>query len=167
MAWNILWGFPGETAADCAERAAAAPNLVHLQPPGDAGRIWLERFSPLFARTRQRSPGRSYRFVYPGGLDLDRLACFFDYTVDGARPDAAYRPLTLAVEKWAEAWRGDPRPSLTYRSAPGLPQIQGAPASGERGDLHLRRRRCWSRRSARRRSRRAWCRPAGFFGIGW
>src|SRR6266567_1863701 len=48
VAWSILWGFPGETAEDYAGQAAAAPHLVHLQPPGNSGRIWLERFSPLF-----------------------------------------------------------------------------------------------------------------------
>lgn len=126
VAWSILWGFPGETAADCAEQAAAVPHLVHLQPPGDSGRIWLERFSPLFAATRRRSPERSYRFVYPDGFDLDRLAYFFDYTVDGALPEETYQPLSAALDEWAEAWDRSPRPSLTYRSAPGLVQIHDA-----------------------------------------
>ena len=27
---------------------AANPHLVHLRPPNSAGRLWLERFSPLF-----------------------------------------------------------------------------------------------------------------------
>lgn len=51
--WNLLWGFPGETELDYAEQAAVIPHLAHLQPPSSVGRIWLERFSPLFSG-RQR-----------------------------------------------------------------------------------------------------------------
>jgi ribosomal peptide maturation radical SAM protein 1 len=133
VAWSILWGFPGETGADYAEQAAVAPQLVHLQPPGDSGRIWLERFSPLFATIRRRSAERSYRYVYPAGFDLDRLAYFFDYTLDEALPDAAYEPLTTALDKWSDRWNGEPRPSLTYRSAPGLVQIRDARHPGSAG----------------------------------
>jgi ribosomal peptide maturation radical SAM protein 1 len=126
VAWSILWGFPGETAADYDAQAAVVPHLAHLQPPGDSGRIWLERFSPLFAANRRKVPERSYRHVYPDGFDLDRLAYFFEYTVDEALPDATYQPLTAALDRWAEAWGGDPRPSLTYSSAPGVLQIRDA-----------------------------------------
>ena len=48
VSWNILWGFPGESEEDYAEQAALLPDLIHLQPPMSAGRIWMERFSPLF-----------------------------------------------------------------------------------------------------------------------
>src|SRR6266567_3057463 len=84
VAWSILWGFPGETAEDYAGQAAAASHLVHLQPPGNSGRIWLERFSPLYTEPERfglvrREPARSYRYVYPEQVDLDRIAYFFDY----------------------------------------------------------------------------------------
>ena len=82
--WNILWGFPGETEQDYAGQAAVIPHLRHLRPPAVAGRIWLERFSPLFTGNGtlplgRRTPERSYRYVYPGDVDLDRAAYFFDY----------------------------------------------------------------------------------------
>ncbi|WIM97884.1 RiPP maturation radical SAM C-methyltransferase [Actinoplanes oblitus] len=131
VAWSILWGFPGETAADYAEQAAVVPHLAHLRPPEGSGRIWLERFSPLFRTVRKRTPEKSYRYVYPAGFDLDRLAYFFDDESGDALPDEVYAPLEAAVDDWSRAWSREPRPALTYRAAPGLLEIQDSrhPAS--------------------------------------
>jgi ribosomal peptide maturation radical SAM protein 1 len=128
VAWAILWGFPGETRQDYAEQAAAVPHLVHLQPPSSADRIWLERFSPLYTEPgrfglRYRAPERSYRFVYPHVVDLDRVAYFFEYELADALPDNAYDELRRAVVDWSAAWTSDQPPALTYRSAPGFLQI--------------------------------------------
>ncbi|TDP89911.1 RiPP maturation radical SAM C-methyltransferase [Labedaea rhizosphaerae] len=122
VSWNILWGFPGETPEDYAEQAAAIPHLVHLQPPTGADRVWLERFSPMFAQPmRVRAPEASYRHVYPATVDLDRVAYFFDYETEAALDPAVYAPVTKAVAEWSAAWRASPR--LEYRSAPGFLQI--------------------------------------------
>ena len=128
VAWSILWGFPGEVVADYAGQAEVVPHLVHLQPPAGSGRIWLERFSPMYTDPerfgmRWRAPQRSYRYVYPTDVDLDRTAYFFDYEVTGALPDSAYEPLQHALSRWSDAWCTEPRPELTYRSVPGLLQI--------------------------------------------
>jgi ribosomal peptide maturation radical SAM protein 1 len=138
VGWNILWGFPGETARDYAEQAAVVPHLTHLRPPSSAGRIWLERFSPLYSRPerfrlRHRTPERSYRYVYPDGIDLDRIAYFFDYELDGALPDSAYEPLRQAVADWSAAWERDQPPALTYWSAPGYLQIYDTRRPGQEG----------------------------------
>jgi ribosomal peptide maturation radical SAM protein 1 len=140
VAWTILWGFPGETAEDYAGQAALAEHLVHLQPPENSGRIWLERFSPMYAAPERfgvvrRSPARGYRYVYPDRVDLDRVAYFFDYSVTGALPDSAYDPLRAALAGWGDAWRTGPRPALTFRSAPGFLQIHDARHPG-RGGTH-------------------------------
>jgi ribosomal peptide maturation radical SAM protein 1 len=139
VAWNILWGFPGETAEDYAEQAAALPDLVHLRPPTGADRIWMERFSPLFnepdtfGHTR-RAPERSYAYVYPGTVDLDRAAYFFEYELAGALPDSAYDGLRRAVRTWDEAWQDDQEPpALTYWSAPGFLQIYDGRHPGREG----------------------------------
>lgn len=133
VAWNILMGFPGETAHDYAEQAAAIPHLVHLQPPGGADRIWLERFSPLFhSPLSRRTPERSYRYVYPDGVDLDRVAYFFEYEVDGALPGSTYDDLRRAVGEWSEAWKGDP-PVLRFWSSPGFLQIYEGRYQGREG----------------------------------
>ncbi|MET9913481.1 RiPP maturation radical SAM C-methyltransferase [Streptomyces sp. NPDC006476] len=128
VAWSILWGFPGETEADYAGQAAVVPDLAHLQPPENSGRIWLERFSPLYTDPvrfglRRREPERSYQYVYPKSMDLDRIAYFFDYEVDGTLPEDTYEPLRAALATWSGAWHSPQRPALTYRSAPGLVQI--------------------------------------------
>ncbi|MFD1049159.1 RiPP maturation radical SAM C-methyltransferase, partial [Kibdelosporangium lantanae] len=122
VAWNVLWGFPGETVVDYAEQAAVVPHLVHLQPPTGADRVWLERFSPMFTRAAdRRTPDHSYRYIYPSTVDIQRVAYFFDH--DGeVLPESAYAPLSNAISEWQETWRSNP-PSLTYRTSPGFLEI--------------------------------------------
>jgi ribosomal peptide maturation radical SAM protein 1 len=127
VAWNVLWGIPGETAEDQTAQAELFPDLVHLQPPESESRIWLERFSPLFREPDElfvfRSPERSYRYVYPATVDLRRLAYFFDYElVDGLPPDA-YDVLAKASRDWRQAWQDGSRPRLEYRWTPGLLEV--------------------------------------------
>jgi hypothetical protein len=137
-AWNMLWGFPGETKQDYTDQQAVVPHLAHLQPPGTTGRIWMERFSPLFTETgaaalRYRRPEPSYGHVYPAGVDLERIAYFFEYEFVDALPDSAYEGLQTAVGDWQQAWEGPERPRLTYWSTPGFVQIYDARRPGEEG----------------------------------
>jgi ribosomal peptide maturation radical SAM protein 1 len=136
--WNLLWGFPGETAQDYADQAATVPHLAHLQPPSGAGRIWIERFSPLYTEPdafppRHRIPERSYRYVYPDTVDLDRVAYFFEYNLDGALPDTAYDGLRHATDAWSRSWNAEHRPVLKYWSAPGFLQIYDGRHKGHEG----------------------------------
>jgi ribosomal peptide maturation radical SAM protein 1 len=138
VSWNLLWGFPGETEEDYAEQAAAMPHLLHLQPPGETSRIWLERFSPLFtgqggSQFRDRTPERSYRYVYPAGMDLERVAYFFDYQPEDDLPDSAYTNVRSAAADWSEAWRAAEPPTLTYWSAPHFVQIDDQRRRGQEG----------------------------------
>jgi ribosomal peptide maturation radical SAM protein 1 len=127
VGWNVLWGIPGETVQDYAEQSSLVPKLAHLQPPDTEGRIWLERFSPMFTelpdnRFRLKAPERSYNYVYPPEIDLTKVAYFFDYELADALPDDTYDDLSQAIQEWREAWR-DTQPELTYWFAPGLLQI--------------------------------------------
>jgi len=138
VGWNILWGFPGETARDYAEQAAAVPHLVHLRPPASADRIWLERFSPLHTQPerfglRHRTPERSYRYVYPDAVDLDRVAYFFEYEAVDALPDSAYEATRQAVAAWSRAWESTPPPVLRYWTAPDFLQIYDGRHHGREG----------------------------------
>jgi ribosomal peptide maturation radical SAM protein 1 len=138
IGWNILWGFPGETAQDYTGQAAAVPHLRHLQPPASANRVWMERFSPLYNEPerfalRHRAPERSYRYVYPAGVDLDRVAYVFEYELDGALPDGAYDGLRRAVGDWTQAWSAAQPPAHTYWSTPGFLQIYDGRHPGREG----------------------------------
>lgn len=137
VGWNVLWGIPGETAEDQVAQAALFPDLAHLQPPGAEGRVWLERFSPLSRepaeRFASRAPERSYRYVYPATVDLDRLAYFFDYELADGLPDTTYDALAKAAREWRRAWEDGNRPRLSYRWTPGLLEIDDTRRPGRAG----------------------------------
>jgi ribosomal peptide maturation radical SAM protein 1 len=138
VAWNILYGFPGETEQDYAAQAAIIPHLVHLQPPAAVTRIWLERFSPLYTEPDtfgllSRAPERSYEYVYPSSVNLERIAYFFEYILKGALPDSTYADVRQAVTEWSEAWAAERSPELKYWSAPNFVQIYDGRHKGREG----------------------------------
>ncbi|AVT33661.1 RiPP maturation radical SAM protein 1 [Plantactinospora sp. BC1] len=143
VSWNILWGFPGETARQYADQARLIPHLTHLTPPAGASRIWMERFSPLFSQPERfptvwRAPERSYAYVYPPGTDLDELAYFFEYELADTLPDEAYQPLREAVADWSAAWQRPEPPALTYWSSPGYLRIYDARHPRREGTYEFR-----------------------------
>jgi hypothetical protein len=72
---------------------------------------------------RDRSPERSYRYVYPRDVDLSQVAYFFDYQLEDALPDSTYAGVRQAVADWSKARLADKPPLLTYRAAPHFVQI--------------------------------------------
>jgi ribosomal peptide maturation radical SAM protein 1 len=121
VAWNLLYGFPGETAQSYAAQFDALELLAHLQPPGSCGRIWMERFSPIFTDAgnfprKQFHPEASYSYIYPESFDLEKVAYFFDYEFEGALPEEVYEPTKRLADAWQRRWQQLPRPSLTYKS---------------------------------------------------
>jgi ribosomal peptide maturation radical SAM protein 1 len=138
VSWNLLWGFPGETEQDYAEQAAVIPDLFHLPPPAAASRIWLERFSPLFTgqgttQLSDRTPERSYRYIYPDGIDLDRIAYFFDYQAESDVPEETYTEVRDAVAAWSDSWQAELPPTLKYSAAPHFVQICDSRRQGRDG----------------------------------
>ncbi|MEV5613448.1 RiPP maturation radical SAM C-methyltransferase [Streptomyces sp. NPDC052225] len=102
--WNYLYGFPGETAEDYAPVLDQLPALVHLQPPGGAHRIQLERFSPHFTDPGfgfgKRRPAEMYQHVYELPEDeLAELVYLFDTEDAGIGGDVEKR-LIQAVADW-------------------------------------------------------------------
>lgn len=127
--WNLLWGFPGETEEEYRGQQALFEQIPHLPPPVSAGRIWMERFSPIFFDrdafpTRYLRPEASHRYVYPREVDLERVAYFFDYEFEDTLPDAAYEAIYRQVRTWQAAWKETVPPALTFWSAPGFLQIE-------------------------------------------
>ncbi|MER5912540.1 RiPP maturation radical SAM C-methyltransferase [Streptomyces sp. NPDC001982] len=102
--WNLLYGFPGETADDYDPVVAQLPALVHLQPPSGAHRIQLERFSPHFTNPGlgfgKRRPAEMYQHVYDLPEDeLADLVYLFD-TEDAGLAGPAEQRLKDAVADW-------------------------------------------------------------------
>jgi ribosomal peptide maturation radical SAM protein 1 len=127
VAWNILYGFPGEQPEEYARMAQLIPSLAHLQPPRLV-RVRVQRFSPYHQRpaahgVRIVAPDRCYRHLYDLEPEaLDDLAYFFEHeNVDGSNPEAYVAPLREAIDHWGRA-----RGFLTYQRGPGFLEIVDA-----------------------------------------
>ncbi|MCX4806441.1 RiPP maturation radical SAM C-methyltransferase [Streptomyces sp. NBC_01214] len=108
--WNYLYGFPGETADDYDPIVDQFPALVHLQPPGGAFRIQLERFSPHFADPAlgfaERTPAEMYGHVYDlPEEELADLVYLFDTPPRGIGGRTEDR-LARAVADWRAGHAG-------------------------------------------------------------
>jgi hypothetical protein len=128
VAWNLIYGFPKESADDCRQQADLIPNLVHLDPPAGAGRIWMERFSPIFEDrasfpARWTAPEKKLSYVYPPRVDLSKLAYVFDYELEDTLPETDFDELRAAVSAWKSAYSDGRQPSLTLHRAPDFIQI--------------------------------------------
>lgn len=115
-AWNLLYGFPGETAADYDETANYLEAIPHLRPPGTAAVIRLDRFSPNFNQADHFGivdikPFSLYGFVYPLPPErIGNLAYFFEYRHRDGRAPETYLGRTLElVNRWRENSGGDLR----------------------------------------------------------
>lgn len=69
VAWNLLYGFPGENPAAYERATRLMPKLRHLQPPATTGRVLADRFSPYFQHPElfgvRLEPAAAYFFIYP------------------------------------------------------------------------------------------------------
>jgi ribosomal peptide maturation radical SAM protein 1 len=115
-AWNLLYGFPGETAEDYDATAELAAAIPHLRAPGAVAPIRLDRFSPNFNRAEDFGivnirPFSLYGFIYP--LPAERvanLAYFFEYEHrDGRKPETYVQKALEQVKIWKENQGGDLR----------------------------------------------------------
>ncbi len=116
VSWNYLYGFPGETREDYTDIIAQMPALVHLQHPGGASRIALERFSPNFENLAigftDRKPAVFYFINYDlPEHELMELAYIFETTFRGLTGEAV-EELNKAVNAWKENYS---KSELSYR----------------------------------------------------
>lgn len=110
--WYLLWGFPGDKAADYEETLRILPLLRHLQPPAFFSHIRLERFSmyvenPGKYRIDNLRPWAAYKMIYPEWADVDKLAYRFigEYPSESHdRPDLM-EEIAREVETWQRSWR--------------------------------------------------------------
>lgn len=139
--WNLLYGFPGETAEDYRETAAHIRAIWHLDPPTACGPIRLDRFSPYHAdpsayeMTNVR-PMPPFPYLYPVGHEaLMDIAYYFDFDYVEPRPPEQYAHEVIAL---TTAWKSESRRGhleLTTRSTGELQILD------TRGDLARRPRR--------------------------
>jgi ribosomal peptide maturation radical SAM protein 1 len=142
-AWNIIYGFPGESVQDYDSQAALIPLLRHLQPPQVCGPVRMDRFSPLFEDTADYptlrcTPMRTYGYTYPTRVRLDRTAYFFEHEFVDALPGEVYAPVRQAVQDWEQLWRfsGQERPlrppAMTFDVDDGMLRIDDRRTPSER-----------------------------------
>lgn len=104
--WNLLWGFPGETAFEYQRMAELLPLLYHLKPPNGAGRLRQDRFSPYFERSTQHFsnvvPFPAYSYAYRLDSEaLKKIAYFFDGTPHDALDPKIYSEQILpSIQEW-------------------------------------------------------------------
>jgi ribosomal peptide maturation radical SAM protein 1 len=116
VAWNLLYGFPGETADDYAAIGNVMESLWHLPPPYSMGAVRMDRFSPYFNQAAAFGlvnvrPMDMYRLLYPLPQDrLRNLAYFFEFDHPDGRTPAAFLG---DVEHRVEAWRKAATSTLT------------------------------------------------------
>jgi hypothetical protein len=124
VAWQLLWGFPGDELADYEETLRLIPLLHHLNPPGSAGQFTVDRFSPYFDRPEwygisNLRPIEAYYDAFPSTAEIDKLAYYFEGDFPGrlhAHSEMA-GAITAAAEAWRAAWcnaQGE-MPKLTVR----------------------------------------------------
>lgn len=113
--WNLLYGFPGETAGDYEEMVRLLESVTFLDPPTAYGPIRLDRFSPFhedpaaFGMVNVR-PMEPYRHLYPVPPEsLARIAYYFEFDYEDGREAASVAgPAVEFVRSWmADGRRGD------------------------------------------------------------
>ena len=109
--YNILYAFPGETAADYENFPRLFRLLSHLPPPSGVGSIAFERFSPYFfdreAFGLTLKAASCYEFIYPRSrINLDKIAYFFEGSGPGVvSPDDYIAPVLEAFKGWVDSWK--------------------------------------------------------------
>ena len=93
--WNLLYGFPGESAQDYEEISGFINAIWHLDPPTGWGPVRLDRFSPYFDEAAAYGltnlrPMAPFMFIYPFDLQTaNNIAYYFDFDyADGREADA-------------------------------------------------------------------------------
>jgi ribosomal peptide maturation radical SAM protein 1 len=129
--YNVLFGFPGESAADYELQIDLVESILHLPPPEQVGPLVVHRYSPLFKGTARENftnvrPRGDYRFLFhPDDVTIADLA----YEHEADPPEGASDLTRVAAElseaaaRWQSRWARDP-PRLEMRLGPGFVSIE-------------------------------------------
>lgn len=128
VAWNLLYGAPGEQTSWYDEMAQWLPLISHVQPPQrKMGKIRYPRFSPYFNTPEEfgidLTPCPSYQYVYPHLDDktiFDLAYFFIDQAdkfpqTDSDNPDEqsnSYQTLQNQISDWNQQFWCEPTPPI-------------------------------------------------------
>ena len=112
--WNLLYGFPGETAADYAQIVDWIESIWHLDPPTGYGPIRLDRFSPYHAAPaafgmEHVRPMEPFVHLYPFAPEqVMDIAYYFEFDYADGRAEDEFAGAAIAlVRRWmADTSRG-------------------------------------------------------------
>jgi ribosomal peptide maturation radical SAM protein 1 len=124
VAWNVLYGFPGETEQDYETQRALIERVPHLVPPDDHGRIRMDRFSPYHAAPETWGltdvhPDPRYAAIFPATVDPGSIAYYFQFENPTMLADQVYAPMISAIEAWQRIWKEPDPPYLIYSRGAG------------------------------------------------
>lgn len=109
-AWNVLFGFPGETPEDYEGFPQIFRAISHLCPPVGTSPVIFERFSPYHFDREKYSlslePSPFYKLLFPDSVDLEKLAYYFtrkDTPVGNSIP--YIQPSLEFIAQWQQAWK--------------------------------------------------------------
>jgi ribosomal peptide maturation radical SAM protein 1 len=129
VAWNMLFGFPGELPEEYDRVADVVLSIVHLQPPS-MGPIVIDRFSPYHEEPAEHGielldPLPHYPLLYDVQQPLlGELAYSFQHRyLDGRVPQDYVVGLSKRLRRWHKE-HSQNRGALTYRRGPGFLQIR-------------------------------------------
>ena len=115
VAWNLLFGFPGEPPGHYDKAARLIPKLHHLQPPLCIVKIRMDRYSPNFVEPetfgfREVRASKYYAHLFPANADnLHLMAHFFDYEYADERDPYEYTSqFRQACDEWQSAFKDRP-----------------------------------------------------------
>lgn len=108
IAWNILYGFPGEEAADYAPILTQIAALTHLECPHGCAGITIERFSPYFNKPElgfeRILPGSFYDLLYELPIE-EKFDIAFIFDSDELGLSAVAPDLVVALNEAVDDWR--------------------------------------------------------------
>jgi ribosomal peptide maturation radical SAM protein 1 len=123
-AWNILYGFPGESPAEYRNILELMERIVHLVPPMSICPIRLDRFSPNHNQAQELGfvnvrPLSTYQYLYDSAsISLDEVCYFFDFDyATQVNPDQYVTRLILFWARWRDMVSRGAAGSLFYTVA--------------------------------------------------
>ena len=129
VAWNMLFGFPGELPEEYERVSDVVLSIVHLQPPS-MGPIVIDRFSPYHETPEEfgielHDPLPHYPLLYDVEMPLlGELAYTFQHSyADGRKPQEYVVGLSKRLRRWHKESAAN-QGALTFRRGPGFLQIR-------------------------------------------